>query len=247
MKAEYIDHMGDDLSVVNSARVSFNKTSEGIGVDKFISQEDGDGLCTLSAFVPTLNEGDTRLIKFLAKHNHFTPFTHATVTMRETVPIFVARQRFKHVIGFTYNEVSRRYVSDSPDFHMPENWRYRPENVKQGSSDTQFVQKFSQPFMNGLKSDDISTEYETHIKNSERLYTEMLESGVCPEQARMILPQSMNTEYYVTGSLMAWARAYELRIKPTAQLEIRLLAKEWDTVMRVLYPVSWKALTEGDV
>lgn len=247
MKAEYIDHMGDDLSVVNSARVSFNKTSEGIGVDKFINQEDGDGLCTLSAFVPTLNEGDTRLIKFLAKHNHFTPFTHATVTMRETVPIFVARQRFKHVIGFTYNEVSRRYVSDSPDFHIPENWRYRPENVKQGSSDTQFVQKFSQPFMNGLKSDDISTEYETHIKNSERLYTEMLESGVCPEQARMILPQSMNTEYYVTGSLMAWARAYELRIKPTAQLEIRLLAKEWDTVMRVLYPVSWKALTEGDV
>lgn len=247
MKAEYIDHMGDDISVVNSARVSFNKTSEGIGIDQFVDQEGEDVLSTLSAFVPTLKDADKRLINFLAKHDHFTPFTHATVTMRETVPIFIARQRFKHVIGFTYNEVSRRYVSDAPEFHIPENWRYRPENVKQGSSDTEFVKKFRQPFMNGLTSDDISTEYETHIKNSERLYTEMLESGVCPEQARMILPQSMNTEYYVTGSLMAWARAYNLRIKPTAQLEIRVLAEKWDKVMSTLYPVSWKALTEGDV
>jgi thymidylate synthase (FAD) len=239
MKVEYIDHMGDDISVVNSARVSFNKTSEGIGIDQFVDKE-GE---YLQAFVPTLKQTDKKLISFLAKHNHFTPFTHATVTMRETVPIFVARQRFKHVIGFTYNEVSRRYVSNAPDFHMPENWRYRPENVKQGSSDTEFVIKFRHPFMNGLKSDDISTEYETHIKNSERLYSEMLESGVCPEQARMILPQSMMTEYYVTGSLMAWARAYELRIKPTAQLEIRVLAEKWDKVMRALYPVSWEALT----
>ncbi len=239
MKVEYIDHMGDDISVVNSARVSFNKTSEGIGIDQFVDKE-GE---YLQAFVPTLKQTDKKLISFLAKHNHFTPFTHATVTMRETVPIFVARQRFKHVIGFTYNEVSRRYVSNAPDFYMPENWRYRPENVKQGSSDTEFVKKFRQPFMNGLTSDDISTEYETHIKNSERLYSEMLESGVCPEQARMILPQSMMTEYYVTGSLMAWARAYELRIKPTAQLEIRVLAEKWDKVMRALYPVSWEALT----
>jgi thymidylate synthase (FAD) len=87
----------------------------------------------------------------------------------------------------------------------------------------------------------------TYIIKAKQLYTEMLSSGVCPEQARMILPQSMNTEYYVTGSLMAWARAYNLRIKPTAQLEIRKLAKEWDKVMLALYPVSWKALTEGDI
>ena len=251
MKAEYIDHMGDDISVVNSARVSFNKTSEGIGIDKYIDLESEDGLCTLSAFVPVLKEGDKKLIKFLAKHNHFTPFTHATVTMRETVPIFVARQRFKHVIGFSYNEVSRRYVSDEPKFHTPSDWRYRPENIKQGSSDTEFVTNFKdsdimEALWNVKSSDSITDNYRTYIIKAKQLYTEMLESGVCPEQARMVLPQSMLTEYYVTGSLMAWARAYELRIKPTAQLEIRELAKEWDTVMSALYPVSWEALTNRD-
>jgi thymidylate synthase (FAD) len=250
MKAEYIDHMGDDISVVNSARVSFNKTSEGVGIDNYIDLESEDGLCTLSAFVPVLKEADKKLINFLAKHNHFTPFTHATVTMRETVPIFVARQRFKHVIGFTYNEVSRRYVSDAPEFHIPENWRYRPENIKQGSSDTEYVTTLKSnmdDLWNIKSSDSIQDNYMTYIIKAKQLYTEMLSSGVCPEQARMILPQSMNTEYYVTGSLMAWARAYNLRIKPTAQLEIRKLAKEWDKVMLALYPVSWKALTEGDI
>jgi thymidylate synthase (FAD) len=247
MKVEYIDHMGDDISVVNSARVSFNKTSEGVGVDEIVDHEDENGLCTLSAFVPNLKEADKKLIAFLAKHNHFTPFTHATVTMRETVPIFVARQRFKHVIGFTYNEVSRRYVSDSPDFHVPSNWRYRPDNVKQGSSDTEFVQNFADDscstIWNIKSSDSIHDNYMTYIIKAKQLYLEMLASGVCPEQARMILPQSMNTEYYVTGSLMAWARAYNLRIQPTAQLEIRELAMQWDKVMGALYPVSWKALT----
>jgi len=246
MKAEYIDHMGDDISVVNSARVSFNKTSEGVGIDRYVDQEDDNGLCTLSAFVPILKEGDKKLISFLAKHNHFTPFTHATVTMRETVPIFVARQRFKHVIGFTYNEVSRRYVSDEPKFHAPKNWRYRPENVKQGSSDTEFVTTFknNMDYIWSLKSSDsIADNYHTYLIKAKQLYTEMLDSGVCPEQARMILPQSMLTEYYVTGSLMAWARAYNLRKSPTAQLEIRELADQWNTVMSALYPVSWEALT----
>ena len=243
MKAEYIDHMGDDISVVNSARVSFNKTSEGVGVDNYVDEQDENGICTLSAFVPILKENDKKLIGFLAEHDHFTPFTHATVTMRETVPIFVARQRFKHVIGFTYNEVSRRYVSDAP-----KNWRYRPESVKQGSSDTEFVEtlKNNVDYLWNLKSSNsITDNYHTYLIKAEQLYTELLESGVCPEQARMVLPQSMLTEYYVTGSLMAWARAYNLRKSPTAQLEIRELAKQWDRVMSKLYPISWEALTKN--
>jgi len=231
MKAEYIDHMGDDITIVNSARVSFNKTSEGLEVVDN---------------VPILKEGDKKLINFLAKHNHFTPFTHATITIRETVPIFVARQRFKHVIGFSYNEVSRRYVSDDPEFHTPRNWRKRPENVKQGSSDTEFVETFDDDLSslwNIKSSDSISDNYQTFIIKARQLYNEMLGAGVCPEQARMVLPQSMLTEYYVTGSLMAWARAYNLRKSPTAQLEIQELAKKWDNIIRGLYPTSWEALT----
>jgi thymidylate synthase (FAD) len=248
MKVEFIDNMGDDISVVNAARVSFNKTSEGVGIDQIVDHVDEDGECTLHAFIPVLKEGDKKLINFLAKHNHFTPFTHATVTMREKVPIFVARQRFKHVIGFSYNEISRRYVSDVPDFHVPEEWRSRPENVKQGSSANDFIETFKDPdaidsIWNCKSSSDISDSYMTYIIKVKQLYEEMLSSGVCPEQARMILPQSMMTEYYVTGSLMAWARAYNLRKSPTAQLEIQELAGKWDKVMRALYPISWEALT----
>lgn len=249
MKVEFIDNMGDDISVVNAARVSFNKTSEGVGVDECVDHEDENGNCTLYAFIPNLKEADKKLIRFLAKHNHFTPFTHATVTLREKVPLFVARQRFKHVVGFTYNEVSRRYVSDPPDFHVPETngWRTRPENVKQGSSATDFITHFKEPFMNGLTSTLLEEEYMSHIIKSTRLYEEMISSGVCPEQARMVLPQSMMTEYYVTGSLMAWARAYNLRKSSTAQFEIRELASKWDKIMGALYPVSWEALTSDSL
>jgi thymidylate synthase (FAD) len=242
MKVEFIDNMGDDISVVNAARVSFNKTSDGVGVDECVDHTDENGECTLYAFIPNLNDPDKKLINFLAKHNHFTPFTHAMVTLREKVPIFVARQRFKHVVGFSYNEVSRRYVSDPPDFHVPENWRSRPESVKQGSSDTDFVTNFKEPLLD--ESSSLDEAYMAHVIKSNRLYTEMIESGVCPEQARMVLPQSMMTEYYVTGSLYAWARAYNLRKSSTAQLEIRELASEWDKILGALFPISWEALTQ---
>jgi thymidylate synthase (FAD) len=253
MKVDFIDNMGDDISVVNAARVSFNKRSEGIGIDECVDHTDENGECTLYAFIPNLNEPDKKLIKFLAKHNHFTPFTHATITLKEKVPIFVARQRFKHVIGFSYNEVSRRYVSDIPDFHVPKTdcWRTRPEKIKQGSSTTEFVSTFKDQsaidsIWNCKSSDNISDSYITYIIKARQLYEEMLNAGVCPEQARMILPQSMMTEYYVTGSLMAWARAYNLRKKQTAQFEIRELAKEWDRIVGALYPISWEALTSED-
>lgn len=212
--AELINHMGDDLMVVDSARVSFNKQS----------QLDIDG---------TLTDKDARLISYLAKHNHFTPFTHPQITLRETVPIFVARQRFKHVVGFTYNEKSRRYVDDSPEFYYPTEWRSRPEgSVKQGSG---------APIQHNIAAHD---KYAAAIAKCEVAYEQLLEMGVAPEQARMVLPQSMLTSYYVTGSLAAFARLYKQRSDPHAQQEIQELAQQIGQIIEPLFPVSWKALTQ---
>lgn len=216
IKAELIDHLGSDLTVVNSARVSFNKESH--------LTED-----------LRLNAQDQRLITYLAKHHHFTPFTHPQITLRETVPIFVARQRFKHVVGFTYNEVSRRYVDDPPEFFIPKVWRNRPEgSVKQGSGD--------------VHADTLtfSSIYAEYLKNAKATYENMIACGVAPEQARMVLPQSMLTSYYVTGSLAAFARAYVQRKDAHAQEEIQQLASQWGEVIAPLYPVSWEALTQGE-
>lgn len=213
-KVELIDHMGDDLRVVNAARVSFDKESAWDAPDVLSYQDD-------------------RLLRYLAKHKHFTPFTHNQITLRETVPIFVARQRFKHQIGFSYNEVSRRYVSDAPQFFYPEEWRKKAENVKQGSSDEVIEQ-------NRWARD----RYGWFIQHCYDTYYDLLEQGVCPEQARMVLPQSMLTSYYVTGSLAAFARAYGLRADPHAQKEIRDVAAEWDRIIRPLFPQSWSALVD---
>jgi thymidylate synthase (FAD) len=211
IKAEYVDHLGSDLTVVNSARVSFNKES---------SLEDGN-----------LVERDQKLIGYLAKHQHITPFTHPQITLRETIPIFVARQRFKHVVGFTYNEVSRRYVDDTPEFFIPDEWRSRPEgSVKQGSGGA---------IQHSLHVSDM---YEVFLLRAKQLYQDMLATGVAPEQARMVLPQSMLTSYYVTGSLAAFARAYRQRIDPHAQVEIQQLAMQWSDLIKPLFPISWEAL-----
>lgn len=221
MKAELITHSGSDLLVVNAARVSFDKESEWDLEDKV--DEDG----AYQDYV--LSKGDAKLIKYLATHNHYTPFSHPQITLRETVPIFVARQRFKHVVGFTYNEISRRYVDDPPEFYIPEKWRSRPTNKKQGSGD---------------ETIPIDPEYMAYFYQSvEHVYSTLLKAGVAPEQSRMVLPQSMYTSYYVTGSLAAFARAYKLRSQPDAQEEIQQLAAEWDEIIRPLFPVSWDALT----
>ena len=210
MKAEYISHMGTDLTVCDAARVSFAKEA--------------------SNFTP---EQNIKLLGYLAKHGHISPFTHPQITLRETVPIFVARQRFKHVVGFTYNEVSRRYVDDTPEFFVPEVWRSRPEgSVKQGSSGE------------NPHSSEFSTTYAQHCDNSLALYQVMIRDGVAPEQARMVLPQSMLTSYYVTGSLAAFARAYKQRIDPHAQVEIQDLAKQWHDTIMPLFPSSWYHLTK---
>jgi thymidylate synthase (FAD) len=216
IKAEFIERMGSDTRVVDAARVSFDKQSDGSDP-----------------------EGDAKLIKYLAKHDHFTPFTHCSITLRETVPIFVARQRFKHTVGFTYNEISRRYVDSTPEFFLPDEWRERPEgSVKQGSGSNSVT---TLPQHYGLvRNIDSAVAY--LYAHAGDLYRAMLDANVAPEMARMVLPQSMMTSYYVTGSLMAFARAYKLRSDTHSQLESQHLAHHWDEIIRPLFPVSWAAL-----
>jgi len=227
MKAEYIAHLGDDLMVVNAARVSFDKESEWLPEALCPTDKMGGKISPYKR----LSEKDTKLISYLAKHGHWTPFSHPQITMRETVPIFVARQRFKHVVGFSYNEVSRRYVDDEPKFFVPDAWRSRPEgSVKQGSGES---------IVEGWDGS-----YREYVARCKTYYEDMLSDGIAPELARMVLPQSMYTSYYVTGSLSAWARAYKQRSDTHAQKEIQDLAKQWGDILSPLYPESWKALTE---
>ncbi len=222
MKVDKISHMGSDLTVVNAAKVSHDKESDwGLEVSD-----------DLSYIKWVLKDGDKRLINYLAKHNHWTPFGHCQVTLRETVPIFVARERFRHTVGFVYNEVSRRYVSYTPEIWRPEVWRSKPEgSIKQGSGDQFDDQNWA---------DDIYLEATVKAKKA---YDSLINAGVAPEQARAVLPQSMYTSYYVTGSLSAWARFYNLRAAPDAQYEIQELAEKVDEIIRPLFPVSWEALT----
>ena len=208
MYAELIDAMGDDLTVVNAARVSFAKEVEEFG------------------------ERDTRLIKYLARHNHWTPFAHVTATFRVQAPIFVARQLFKHVVGLVANEVSRRYVSDEPLFYQPEEWRGAPENAKQGSDGVVANQGYCHSY------------HEDAIRAADNAYYHMLKEGVAPEQARMVLPQSMMTEWIWTGSLAAFARVCKQRISKDAQAETAVIAKDISDQLSGVAPVSWEVLTD---
>lgn len=376
MQAEYIMHSGSDLTCVNAARVSFDKESYW---ENETDPHHGGKIPPYNR----LSGKDKKLINYLAKHDHFTPFTHCTITLRETVPIFVARQRFKHTVGFSYNEVSRRYVDDNPEFYFPKEWRTKPQgSVKQGSGteklpEPEFVSGFCKncgketglvyrkqgggrekiycsdqckysftnknrnPYKNiwnnakarakregkewsidfdtfefpeycsvlglaldysigketiqdnspsfdridpskdyvkdnvriisnkanTMKSNATKEElvtfaksvllqyegivvksdfgYKGVVEKAKELYTRMIKEGYCAEQARMVLPQSMYTSYYCTGSLAAFARAYNLRSKPDAQAEIRELAAQWNKIISPLFPESWGALTNG--
>lgn len=252
MEVTYINHMGDDLMVVNSARVSFNKESNW----EIIPHR--DGWCqTDIAYESYLSKDDKKLIGYLASHGHWTPFSHPQVTLREKVPIFVARQRFKHMVGFSYNEVSRRYVDDTPEFFTPDKWRGKPTGgAKQGSSgelpdgvdlieaSDLFPENVSVKYDDGEVEHDFFMGINSFHELCEIYYNRLLYNEVAPEQARMILPQSMYTEYYVTGSLAAWARAYKQRIDAHAQKEIQDVAVEWGNILEPLFPVSWKALTK---
>lgn len=238
MIVEYIQHMGSDLTVVNAARVSFEKESEAEDWEYLdLGQSSGD-------FVAVLNEKDQKLIKYLAKHNHWTPFGHCQVTFRIKAPIFVARQLGKHQVGMVWNEVSRRYVDTEPEFYEPDVWRKRAENVKQGSSDEVIPNDHLDSNLYAVCNDEgngIHTPHELMLC-AEETYQAMLDAGVCPEMARMVLPQSMYTEWYWTGSLAAWARVCKLRLDPHTQKETRDIAQVISNQMSIIFPVSWSAL-----
>ena len=206
MNIQIVDKMGSDLTVVNSARVSFNKHK----------QEFGDN--------------DEKLIAYLAKHNHWSPFAHATIQFRIQAPVYVARQLVKHQVGLSWNEVSRRYVSYEPELRKVDQWRGKPENSKQGSS--------------GLIDlpPEVIDRYNRNLDESIKIYKELVYFGVAPEQARMVLPQSMMTEWYWSGTLYAFARVCNLRCKPDTQRETQEVANEIDRLTNEAFPHSWKHL-----
>jgi thymidylate synthase (FAD) len=208
-----IDSMGTDITVVNAARVSFAKES---------GYADGYG---------KMKEGDIRLIKYLAKHEHWTPFSQPQVQLRIKMPLFVARQWYKHQVGFTRNEVSRRYVSDTPECYIPSVWRKASPNIKQGSLPEEV--NFSRDLVQNA------------VDSAVELYEYLIKSGVCAEQARTVLPQSMFTEFVEVGSLAAYARLYSLRSSEDAQKETRDYANSVGVILRALFPHSWAALTEA--
>lgn len=208
IKVDYINHMGDDLSVVNAARVSFHKVS-----NKF-------------------NDKDEKLIKYLANHNHWTPFGHTSLSLRIKAPLFVSRQLVKHGVGGVINEVSRRYVDTEPEFYFPDEWRLRANNKKQGSSDDIHE-----------NNDYICLKTRNIIKNNILpIYEELLEMGICPEQARMMLPLNCMTEWIWTGSIAFFARVCNLRLEEHSQKETQDVAKLILPYMQEYFPVSTKAL-----
>ena len=206
MEITLIDRMGTDLSVVNAARVSYSKTKD------------------------VFDAKDEKLIKYLAEHEHWSPFAHASMQFRIKAPIFVARQLVKHQVGLVWNEVSRRYVDFPPEIYRPDAWRGRPVNSKQGSDGTVEL------------GQTIDHNLETTMESCLILYNTMIEKGVAPEQARMVLPQSMMTEWYWSGTVYAFARVCNLRCKPDTQKETQEVANEIDKLAREAFPHSWKHL-----
>ncbi len=239
--------MGSDLSVVNAARVSFDKISD------WDYTVDPNDVNSLGVENKTLKEADKRIIKFLARENHWTPFGHASLSFHIKAPIFVARQLGKHQVGLVWNEISRRYVDSPPEFYYPCGWRKRNEDKKQGSYEDEFIDGFEyqHPFMRDVNDNLLPP---TMIKTSELVYQAvnqassayrlMLEAGICPEQARMVLPQNMYTEWYWTGSLIAFARVCKLRLKKDTQKETRDVAELINTIAEDLFPVSWESLMQ---
>lgn len=210
MKAEYIDHMGSDDSVVNSARVSMDKVASEYSDDE-----------------------NTRLIHYLARNNHWTPFAHTAITMRMSAPVPIRTQCFKHKIGFSENEESRRYIKSRPEVYHPKEWRMAADNVKQGSGGVH------------PDSDGWCYAYRDAVNYAVALYVDMIEDNVAPEQARLVLPQGCMVNWIWTGNLASYARFYNQRTDPNAQKEVQDLARMVADIIRPLYPVSWSALTGG--
>ena len=206
MKVELIDKMGTDLSVVNAARVSYAKYKD------------------------NLEDKDEKLIKFLAEHNHWSPFAHASLQFRIKAPVFVARQLVKHQVGLVWNEISRRYVDYTPELYEPKEWRGRPQNSKQGSDGTVSIDS------NEKHRLDMTME------QCKIIYNSLIGKGIAPEQARMVLPQSMMTEWIWSGTLYAFARVCNLRCAKDTQEETREVADQIHNICKEEFPMSWKYL-----
>ena len=214
---ELLDFHGSDNAIANAARVSFADFGDWNDIPDGYSKEQRD-----------------RLITYLANHRHTTPFRHTSVSIRCKAPIFIARQLGKHQAGLSWNEVSRRYVKGGIEFHTPSVWRSAPDgSIKQGSAGVH------------PHSDVLRREYDDLLDTVSCLYTDMIASGVAPEQARMVLPQSMMTEWVWTGNILAFAHVYKERIAPGAQLEAQEFAKELDAVIRPIFPQAWGALVDA--
>jgi thymidylate synthase (FAD) len=251
MGVDYIDHMGTDLTVVNAARVSFDNESK------------------------ELNDKDRKLIRYLAQHEHWSPFAHPQISLRVKAPIFVARQLAKHQVGFAWNEVSRRYVDTFAEIYLPNKWRKRAEDIKQGSDDDEVDVSAFSFIKNGRVLTEMSSPYHLNkdIHNNlywkeypdikpeeeitpakyavqellytlEEMYENLLELGVCPEQARMILPQATYTEWIWTGSLLAYSRMCKLRLDSHTQRETQEVAQMISDIIQPLFTVSWECLNE---
>lgn len=204
---ELLDTFGDDLTVVNAARVSFAKEST------------------------VMEPRDEKLIQYLAKHDHITPFFHPQARFRLKMPIYVAREWFRHTVGFARNEVSRRYVDDPPECFVPDLLRERDLNKKQGSKATPIE-----------TNEETLKEVAAFQEKAMEFYDSLLKKNVAPEVARGVLPQSMYTEFIETGSLSAYARLCQLRLSPYAQAEIQVFAQAVCELLESRFPVSWKAL-----
>jgi thymidylate synthase (FAD) len=231
IKVTYLDHCGSDLTTVNAARVSFGKQSEwevDYDNDMFTGQN-------------VLSDRDAKLIRYLAKHKHLSPFGHAFASFHVKAPIFVARQLVKHKF-LRWNEISRRYVDDEPEFYVPEVWRGRSEDKKQGSDGVVDMTAIPSWWVNAFEIfapyvlADVTINY----------YKNLIEEGVAPEQARMVLPQSTMTEWYWSGSLDAFAAMCKLRCASDTQYESRIVADQISEKMGELFPVSWDALMKGE-
>jgi thymidylate synthase (FAD) len=203
---ELLETFGNDLTVVNAARVSFHKESN------------------------EMNVRDEKLIQYLADHNHNSPFFHPQLRFRIKMPIFVAREWFRHTIGFARNEVSRRYVDTPPELWYPTEFRERDPNLKQGSKDTI------------VESPAVKEAYDQAMRDAMKAYYALLANNVAPEIARAVLPMSLYTEFIETGSLAAYARLCKLRLDPHAQKEIQEYAQQVSDLIEKAFPVAWKAL-----
>ena len=244
--ATYVDHMGSDLSVVNAARVSFGKKSDWEWEGPILKRGE-------------LKPNDAKLIQYLAKHKHYSPFGHCFASFHIKAPIFVARQLVKHEY-LRMNEISRRYVDSEPEFYVPEVWRGRAKDKKQGSDGVVALEYHCACHGKHINdwwqeefdwSENYAPEYSLLDKVQDvtedclSLYNTLLKAGVAPEMARIVLPQSMYTEWYWSGSMDAFANMCVFRLKEDTQYETRLVAQQIDKVMQELYPVSWQALVHG--